>query len=78
MRREFVRRMGVVTEKAQRLCTWVVVRGTSVTPLHKAGVSGRVGLHRRAGEKSLDLIQLAIGSHRMFYEQGSSMNRAVL
>ena len=50
-----------------------------MTPFHETGESGRTGLYRirRVSEGSLDLFELAIGSPRMFYEQGSSMSNAL-
>lgn len=51
-----------------------------MTPFHKTGESERTRLCRvrRVSERNLNLIYLAIGSHGMFYEQGSSMIRAML
>lgn len=63
-----MRRMGVVTEKVKSLRIWVMVKVHLGPQLHKAGASWRLGLHRarRDGEKSLDLISLAIEAIECF------------
>lgn len=75
--KELVRRITFGRKIKQAACLGCG-ESTSVTPVHKPGESGRTRLYKtqRARERSLDLIWLAIGSHRMLYEQGSSRNSA--
>lgn len=68
VRREFVRRVGAVTEKLKRARIWVVARARLWPHFVKREHQGvRPHRARRAGGKSLDWIWLAGGSHRMFW-----------